>query len=102
MFNGLTLPLARMRLGAPFCPRVVCSDAAPGGHGVAYTTVDPAEAQLWATFASHQGDYSALYENHQHMRIDPSCPSVMQSASRRWKIIAGRRLRDQGFTDASR
>ena len=40
--SAILLPLSHMRLGeesAPWCPRVVCSDASPGGHGLAYTNV---------------------------------------------------------------
>eukprot|EP00974_Lingulodinium_polyedra_P056824 5466923-Lingulodinium_polyedra.AAC.1 len=64
---ALTLPLAVMRLGeasAPWCPRVVCFDAAPGGHGAAYASVAVDEVQRWAQRACHKGSATTLDELH--------------------------------------
>ena len=57
---AVTLPLARMSLAAPWAPRVVAFDAAPGGHGLAYTSVEPQLVQEWARWACHRGGYVLL------------------------------------------
>ena len=44
-------PLAQMELSAPWSPVVQCSDAAPGGHGLAYAYVGAAEAKRWFCIA---------------------------------------------------
>lgn len=49
--SAVLLPFAEMSLGeadAPWSERVVCSDAAPGGHGLAYARVPLDEVAVWS------------------------------------------------------
>ena len=51
LLAGLLLPHASCSLDAPWCPRLECFDAAPGGHGRAWSTFDTevvAEVARWA------------------------------------------------------
>ena len=70
--SAILLPLCTMKLGeesAPWSNRVVASDASPGGHGLAYTRLDPGEVRDWASWASHRGDYTCLDEKFEHMAV---------------------------------
>lgn len=61
LLEGLLLaPLGQRNLSAPWSSRVYCSDACPGGHGLAYTSVSKAEQQRWTRYCSFRGDYSTL------------------------------------------
>lgn len=42
--------------------RVVCSDASPHGHGLAYAQVPLDVGESWTRAACHQGDYTSLAE----------------------------------------
>jgi len=51
LLAGLMLPHACCSLDAPWCPRLECFDAAPGGHGRAWSTFNAevvAEVARWA------------------------------------------------------
>lgn len=81
--SALLLPFAEMSLGqerAPWSERVVCSDAAPGGHGLAYARVPTSELAAWAQHACHKGDYSVLRGLYEHLRFDEQRASVMKKA----------------------
>jgi len=43
VFVAMLMPLSRLSLQSLWCDRVVAHDAAPGGHGLAYTTLPPGE-----------------------------------------------------------
>ena len=60
VMHALFLPHAVMSFRAPWCPRAEASDASPGGHGRAYTTLPVDEVRTWATVAAHRGDYTNL------------------------------------------
>ena len=64
------LPLSQMCVGSPFSPIIQCSDAAPGGHGLAYSHIGCDEAQRWTRFCSYRGDYTMLVED-QDLQADP-------------------------------
>eukprot|EP00974_Lingulodinium_polyedra_P049710 4780530-Lingulodinium_polyedra.AAC.1 len=49
-----------MALKAPWCSRVVATDASPGGHGMAYARVPDELPPHWGRLAAHRGDYTAL------------------------------------------
>lgn len=51
---------SRLDFQAPWARRVVCSDAAPGGHGLAYAFLDERTVVDWGRVASHRGDYTSL------------------------------------------
>lgn len=60
--TAFLLPLARIDFQAHWASRVVCSDAAPGGHALAYTFLPEREVQDWAHLASHRGDFTTLLQ----------------------------------------
>ena len=66
---ALLLPLCRMSLQMPWCNRVVAHDAAPGGHGLAYTELPPGDAQLWARWACHRGDFFLLEDDSRWLHV---------------------------------
>ena len=69
MFAAMLLPLSRLSLLIPWCDRVVASDAAPGGHGLAYTSLQPGDAQLWVRWATRLGEYVLLEDADRWLRI---------------------------------
>ena len=80
---ALTLPLAEIRIGersAPWRGRAVCSDAAPGGNGMAYAEVGVAEVARRAQFACHKGDYTILQGKYEYLKVAPDCVWVMKRA----------------------
>eukprot|EP00974_Lingulodinium_polyedra_P117111 11161862-Lingulodinium_polyedra.AAC.1 len=56
--SALLLPLAQMRLGVPWSPRAVATDASPGGHGMAYATIGSDTPAEWGRWACHRGERS--------------------------------------------
>ena len=84
-----------MRLGeasAPWSSTVLCSDASPGGHGLAYAHVPEPQVRSWAQAAYHRGDAFALYGKFEHLRVDPAKASVMNKAKLplddyRWTLL---------------
>ena len=54
------LPCMTMRLRAPFSPRVFCSDAAPGGHGISYALAPTEQVQDWCRLCDYKGSYTQL------------------------------------------
>lgn len=81
--SALLLPFAEMAFweaNAPWSERVVCSDAAPGGHGLAYARVPREEVAAWSQHACHKGDYSVLRGLYEHLSFDESNASVMKKA----------------------
>ena len=78
---------------APWCSRVVASDASPGGHGLAYTWVPTAESRVWATYAAHRGDYLCLDERYEHLAMSEQPRDHLRLASLplgpfRWRTVA--------------
>ena len=63
MEASLLAPLAQMELSAPWAPTVQCTDAAPGGHGLAYAQALVREIQRWVRYCSFRGDYTTLKED---------------------------------------
>ena len=70
------LPHAVMNFCAPWCTRVEASDASPGGHGRAYTTVPEETVRSWAQVAAHRGDYTSLLESHEMKLPPPEAPAI--------------------------
>jgi hypothetical protein len=66
---ALLMPLSRLSLQAPWCDRVVAHDAAPGGHGLAYTTLNNLDTRLWARWACHRGEYFLLEDADRWLRV---------------------------------
>ena len=60
---AVLLPFARMSFTSQWHTRVEASDAAPGGHGRAYTRMSVDEVSTLAASAAHRGDYTQLYDN---------------------------------------
>ena len=58
--TAVLLPASCMDLSLEWSTRVVATDAAPGGHGEAYTFADETTVRSWASLASHRGDYTTL------------------------------------------
>ena len=56
-FLRILLPFAQIDLSAEVCSRVVCSDAAPGGHGLAYGRPKGGseEVHRWARMSEFKG-----------------------------------------------
>ena len=63
MEASLLALLAQMELSAPWAPTVQCTDAAPGGHGLAYAQAPVPEIQRWVRYCSFRGDYTTLKED---------------------------------------
>ena len=62
--SALTLlPLMTMNFENAFSSLVVCSDAAPGGHGISYGRATCDEVQDWCRLASSKGGYTMLQWN---------------------------------------
>jgi hypothetical protein len=57
---SVLLPFAFLDLGAEWSSRVMCHDACPGGHGLAYTQVPINECKRWARLSCHRGDDANL------------------------------------------
>ena len=70
----LLLPLATLDLSAPFCGRVICTDASSYGHGLAYTKVDTETTQRWSRACVHRGDSSSGLAGPEFVYRDPICP----------------------------
>lgn len=84
------LPLLHLDLQQPFPGRVVCSDAAPGGHGLAYSRIDPSEAQRWARMAEFRGCPTALVQDWDLAREQDDIPlrrAVLPLGKLRWSLI---------------
>ena len=64
IFTAILLPAVTMNLAKPWSRRVVSTDAAPGGHGEAYTFATEEVVQSWATLACHRGEYTSLLAEH--------------------------------------
>lgn len=94
--SALLLLFAEMCLGeaaAPWSERVVCSNAAPGGHGLAYARVPREEVAAWSQHACHKGGFSVLHGLYEHFGFDAAKASVMKKAELplqlfRWSEVA--------------
>ena len=92
----LLLPFAEMRFGAstaPWSPSVICSDASPGGHGLAYRNFNTEEVQGLAKQACHKGDSYGLFGVDGFVRFQEKAPSIMKKIevdlmSLRWSLVA--------------
>ena len=72
------LPLSQMCLSAPFSPTVQCTDAAPGGHGIAYTLVGSEECQRWTRYCSFRGCRTTLQDDLDlRPDLEDVCPLVV-------------------------
>ena len=72
VFAAMLLSLSRLGLQRPWCPRVVAHDAAPGGHGLAYTTLPEGEVQHWTRWACHRAEYTLLEDCDRWLRVPRS------------------------------
>ena len=70
----LLLPLATLDLRAPFCERVVCTDASSYAHGLAYAKVPAEMVQRWSRACVHRGDAAYGHEGVEFVHQDPICP----------------------------
>ena len=60
LMSAILLPFAEQDLDAGWCPRVECTDAAPGGHGRAWATLPLDSVQHIARWADHRAPYTTL------------------------------------------
>lgn len=88
---ALLLPFGRLDFQAPWARRVVCTDASPGGHGLAYASLDERTVVDWGRLASHRGDYTALLNEvgleaapvqHSHLK-----PAELPLGDVAWKLV---------------
>ena len=89
---ALTLPLAQLDFQREWSDLVTASDAAPGGHGLAYIRLPVPEVQSWARVAAHRGDYGLLLqESHlqapeeRHRRLQGA---ILPLSEHRWATVA--------------
>ena len=54
------LPSAQIPMCTEYFERVVCTDASPDRHGMAYSFVPRSTVESWARFASLRGDSTSL------------------------------------------
>ena len=80
LIAGILLPLSRIQLDHPFSKVVMATDAAPGGHGLAYADVSEPVAQVWSRTACHRGGYTSLLEEHAHLAVPEAQHSNFQMA----------------------
>lgn len=59
----ILIPLMQASLQSPWSSRIVCTDAAPGGHGMSYAYASSSRAQRTARMAEFRGEYSMLAED---------------------------------------
>ena len=79
IMHALFLPHAAIDFCMPWSCRIEASDASPGGHGRAYTSVPEHVARAWGALAAHRGDYTTLLDLHQ-LNEPPVGASHMQKA----------------------
>ena len=71
----LLLPYTQLDLAAPYCPRLEASDASPGGHGRAYTFVEPSVIGEICQLSAGKGVYTSLSLEHGLcLSEDGTCP----------------------------
>lgn len=59
----ILVPLMQASIHSPWSPRVVCTDAAPGGHGLSYACASSTWAQCAARRTEIRREYSMLTED---------------------------------------
>lgn len=67
----ILLPLMQADLSSWWSPRVVCSDASPGGHGLSYGYADVERVQRVARMAEFKGEYTRF---DQDLELAPPSP----------------------------
>ena len=65
---------ARVCLDAPWCGRVECFDAAPGGHGRAYCQVPPSEAAEMGKYSEAKTAHPFLRDVGVNLDAEKRCP----------------------------
>ena len=71
----LLLPFTQLDLASPYCTRLESSDASPGGHGRAYTYVEPSVVAEICQLTAGKGVYTSLSLEHGlALEEDGRCP----------------------------
>ena len=70
------MPFAQFDFSAPWSLRVDPTDAAPGGHSIAFTHVDQGIVERWVCFASLRGDRTHLVHSDLLPEHDGTCHLV--------------------------